>query len=149
MKPIANVGHTKTPDDSARIIEAIEWMDDHNFTVPSQSDFLDLSRGRDFLAEDKTYDVVILHYIYRGDYESSKMKNGLSTSPLSTWGNWHKRLVSTQARLIFVFGGQSEIAGTFIADLSGYKVHKVRTDDSIKGQRSERDGLWIFERIAG
>lgn len=156
IKTIAHVGHTGTPADSLRLMEVITWMADNGYDLPYRpgSDFLDLRHGRDFLAEEKCYDVVVLHFLFRGGFGipfgvTMKGHQGkqLSTSPLATWSAWRRRLVASNALLVFAFGGLAEVSGTYLCNLNGYRVHKVRTEQQDAFSRNEgHSGLWVFEK---
>jgi hypothetical protein len=135
---IAQVGYTKTPGDVVRITQAITWCDSHGYNFGEyQWDYIDLRKGRDFLAETNEYEIVILHFLFRGGFLQKPGRNKkaeLSFSPLTSWVIWRKRLVATKAKLIFVFGGPTEIGGSYLVNLDGYKSHKVAEE------------FWVFER---
>lgn len=149
MKTVCHVGHTESQDDFNRIIECIEWCDANSHLWPKRGKFLDIQRGQDFLSMKTKYDVVVLHFIFRGGFMvPSQTGNALMVSPLASWSAWRKRLVSSGANLIFAFGGIAEVSGTFLCNLDGYKIHKIRTEDCrCFGERdSGHNGLWIFEK---
>lgn len=159
MKTIRTVAHVgahkkRTPGDTLRQIEALNWMMDNGFPVELNSkshDVVNLEYGRDFLIETNHYDCVILHFVFRGGFRVPLQNKGqLSTSPESSWSAWRHRLAATQAQLIFAFGGETEIGGTFLVDVPGYKVHKVRTDPLGSafdtGRSQTLCGLWVFEK---
>jgi hypothetical protein len=144
---VAHVGHTGTLNDFKRIAEVIEWCGKHGQEI-GKGDFFNLSKGRDFLREDKKYEVVVLHFIFRGGFGVNNSKHPeLGLSPLASWSNWRKRLVDSGAKWIFAYGGMAEVGGTYIVNLDGYRVHKVRTEELGKTDRcDQQEGLWVFEK---
>jgi len=85
-------------------------------------DFIDLNDGRDFLAENKSYDIVVLHMIYSPSQPYHRMYEPgifiISTQHSSE--NWCRRLISTGAKYIFTFGDGDEVNGRYLGHLSGY-----------------------------
>lgn len=150
LNTVCHVGHTKTTDDLQRVIDSVTWMEKNGYTPPRQADFVELRKGRDFLKETAQYDVVILHFIFRGGMLIRNRKhNELATSPLSSWVSWRKRLMLTEAKLIFAFGGMGEIGGTFLADFDGYKTHRIYTPDFMDFVTvGAPQGLWIYEKLS-
>jgi hypothetical protein len=123
---------------------------------PSDLDMIDLRNGRDFLREDLEYDIVILCYIYVAtDSQESvlyQMKDlcqllgiySIDTvvSPFHSQMNWRKRLQSTKAKSILVFGcyPESEVTGEYVGDLPGYK-QEVQTNAA--------GSVWIYRQCLG
>lgn len=134
-----------------RCCEVMEWLSKSGEEMPKISDFVEIRKGRDFLKEYKTYDVIVLHFLFRGGFCVPTMKRSqLATSELASWGEWRRRLVASQAKFIFCYGGGSEVSGTYIVDLNGYKVHKIRTDapeNMMSESLAHHQGLWIFEKL--
>lgn len=147
MRTIAHIGWTKTVSDFERAAEVFDWVT-ANSSAPKKSDFIDLSKGRDFFTEDKRYDVVVLHFIFRGGFGYNGKSKELATSPLAGWSQWRKKLIATGATYIFAYGGLAEVGGTYLAHLDGYMTHRVRTEDQslLNNRVSQLNGLWIFEK---
>lgn len=114
-------------------------------------DFIDLRYGRDFLKEKHEYDVVILCYIFQMTqeehsrdplYKLTKNNPTYKTSPLHSEENWRKRLESTGAQEILIFGydTRSEVTGEYVGTLPGYE-QSVSTDQygSVWRLRKELD----------
>lgn len=144
-----HVGSDDSADDMMRTLEAAEWLLGRGVEPPRRHDKVNLNRGRDFLAESKTYEVVVLHFLFRGGFYVPPTTDGqLATSPLASWAAWRRRLVSTGAKYVFAYGGASEVGGTYLCDLPGYDVHKVRTNDAgvLSDDPSTHNGLWVFEK---
>lgn len=103
---------------------AERWIDSH------KHDYIDLNQGRDFLKESKQYDVVALHNLYHpGGGEDEKRSGYYAVSPQHTAQNWRRRLVSTGAELIGVFG--VDWGGDAIGDLPGYTRIRRHGDMSV------------------
>jgi hypothetical protein len=103
----------------------LTWAKD---LLPNEShdyDYIDLNDGRDFLKERLEYDVVLVMYLYRGCQEHEYRQGYFATSELSTPAAWRNRLQATKARLLFIFGGQTEVSGSFIGDIPGYVNEKM------------------------
>lgn len=135
---IAHVGHTQSPGDVQRMIEALTWCAAHNIDfINTKNDIVELRDGRDFLLEKLEYEVVVLHFLFRGGFTIDPSGNGnrqLAYSEHTSWSVWRHRLVNTKAKLIFAFGGVSEIGGSYIANLDNYITHKVQPE------------FWIFQK---
>jgi hypothetical protein len=147
MSSIAFVGWTDPEDDFSILIDCYEILKPLKIT---RHDFIDLNKGRDFLKEDKTYDIIVLIYIFL--YSSEEMKDdGLyhpndpltKTSPLHTKENWRKRLLASQAKDILIFGlyEDSEITGKYIGNLSGY----VATEIELRRSDTIYKRVWRYE----
>ncbi len=127
----AHVGYTFSNSDYNRIVDAeyelmeLEGVEEMNLL--EQVDYIDLSHSRDFLTENKQYDVVILHYLFNpGDVPIPKHVAETfpttKTSPLQSPEAWRERLIATEAKYILVYGSHStEIRGWYIGDLPGYE----------------------------
>jgi hypothetical protein len=110
-----------------------------------EDDFIDLNDGRDFLAEDHEYDIVILHMVYCPlDPISNSYRFGPgSSSPFQTSFRhtkeaWRCRLVSTGARHIFTFGDFDEVSGEYLGAIDGYE-----------GPIEVKDMVQVYVRLAG
>jgi hypothetical protein len=127
--------------DRARILLSLTWAEtnrEKEFTMCHESDFINLNQGRDFLEEHTQYDVVILHHLFRGGFGVGPThvdQPQLMYSRHSSWVTWRRRLVDTNAELIFVFGGFAEIGGTFIVNLDGYEAIEASHD------------FWVFKKV--
>jgi hypothetical protein len=121
---IAQVGFTGSDNDRERLLAMKLWLDrnDPDFAERLRvartagkltEDCYDLNSHppRDFLAESIRVDVVVLHNLWG-------LPGGTGPtgrSPLHESGRWNRRLASTEARYVFVFGGD------FHAEPDGYK----------------------------
>lgn len=86
-------------------------------------DYVDLNVGRDFLKENKTYDMVILGNIWHPDPGEVRLESGIfAVSPQHGISTWKRRLVGTKAEIIGVFG--SDLGGDQIGDLPGYTRYR-------------------------
>jgi hypothetical protein len=135
---IAHVGHTQSPGDVQRSIQALQWCAENNIDFGRVvNDFVELRNGRDFLLEDREYVAVVLHYLFRGGFTIKKNGNGnkqLAYSARSSWVAWRNRLMLSGAKLIFAFGGMAEIGGSYIVSLDGYESIKVQEE------------FWVFKQ---
>jgi hypothetical protein len=138
LKPhTAHVGYTKSNGDHERTVDAEDRLaleltpdadeDDECFDLYKNADYLNLDKGRDFLNEDTTYDIVILHYIFaRKDINDGLPPHLIhpltKMSATSSQQNWHKRLISTQAQFIFAYGGGNEVTKYFLGNIPGYEL---------------------------
>lgn len=132
MKTIAHVGWDGSDQDQCRVLDVEEWLianRDISLKNDSEHDYINLINGRDFLAETKTYDIVILHFIFRGHRKQAGQLRSFwwdhfadfNVSELQSWENWRKRLASSSAMFIFPFGTTTEISGSYLVDVPGYK----------------------------
>lgn len=127
-----HVGSTGLDDDNgisdkARFLVAKLWLAENFGNIDEvcvEHDFIEIGRGRDFLKEDKTYSVVILHFIANLGY--GETYGNLSQSEKHSDENWRKRLESSDADFIFVFSdGFSTLDVDNIGEVSGYKIEEV------------------------
>lgn len=112
-------------------------------------DMVDLSRGRDFLTESKTYDAVCLFMIFRFRPEElriDELKNArlfgdhlFLTSPHHYPDKWRERLVATNAKYVFVagFNDHAEIGSDYLGDLPGYTMRRISDGDVLYVKGSE------------
>jgi hypothetical protein len=147
LESICHVGYTKSTDDFDRVVKVSDWLTYNNIVYPDKSAFIDLTRGKDFLTMKDTYDIVVLHFICRWekrhvDRIGGEMPPELSISEHASWSNWRKRLVSTNAEAIHLFGGQGEVGGSYIATLDGYRGEKL-ADVEHRGAPTE---WWVFRK---
>lgn len=100
-------------------------------------DLVDLGRGRDFLREDKTYNIVALIFIFRYRREEildDPMLDVFDADPMYRTSashmktNWVRRLISTKASQILVFGTSPSISYSFLGPLPGYQFRKMGRD---------------------
>lgn len=143
----AHVGYTGTNEDYVRLTRAESWLacqlgEDAYVDMASwrEHDVVDLSEGRDFLAETKQYEVVVLHHLFRGlkyvnygaDLSAEKLARlaveqgcaatAFSTSERQSAGAWHERLEASGAKWLFVFGMYQEVSGLWLGDVPGYDM---------------------------
>ncbi|SRR6266404_8662215 len=128
---VAHVGWTKSYEDFERLVLFIQHtrsmgLSDYTDLKPV---FFDLSKGKDFLKDTGKYKAVVLHFVFRGGFSVNQdiqvRSSPLRISPLSSWGQWRRRLTDTGADVIVAFGGGSEVNGSFLVDIPGYgKIKK-------------------------
>jgi hypothetical protein len=140
MKTILHVGYTATNGDLQRTCQVLRWLSTRELLLDDiEPVFIDLNEGQDFLAMTETYDIVVLHFICREEkrhrIERNETRPELTISPHASWSNWRKRLVSTQAQYIFLFGGMGEVGYSFICNLDGYRAEQVE------------DEFWVFIKM--
>lgn len=130
----AHVGYTETQADYLRVRDAENWLslDEDNIDLYKKGDLLDLNTGRDFLTETLKYEVVILHYIYHREHNSSLPAEKQSTQ--HTTQAWRKRLVTANAQCIIAYGGGNEVTGYYMGAIDGYEYELVS------------HGLWTMEK---
>jgi hypothetical protein len=121
-------------------MKAIQWMIANGESPQkwgkTQFDGIDLNDGRDFLAEDRQYDIVVLHFVFRDAHRVAKEwaeAPELRVSPRASWEAWRRRLSASGARLIV---GMGEVGGGYIVTLDGYESVKVE------------DEFWVFRKKA-
>jgi len=121
---IAHVGSTESNEDDRFHTDMMtDWFIKNNPEILDQrfeNDYIDLNEGRDFLKENKKYDIVILHYIYAPSHFSGRTQGYFGTSSEHTPQNWARRLVGTDAKYIFTVGGITEVSGMYLGNLPGY-----------------------------
>lgn len=124
----ANVGWQKSPADIIRNIEVLHYLVKNGFDADKGvlHDDIDLNYGRDFLTENKEYDIVVLHYIFNGNpYFDLSQKGFFKTSSKHDVENWKIRLLNTKAKLIFAYGTSTEVGLEYIGTIPGYKIDFV------------------------
>ena len=101
-------------------------------------DYIDLNDGRDFLKENKKYNLVALMRVYHphiGGQHSvrvSQQQTGDSMFKLSsdhTPEKWKNRLKSTNAEIIFVFGGWECVDADYLGSIPGYNGPQTHKHD--------------------
>jgi hypothetical protein len=129
---LALVGFTGSYNDQRWLERARAWAAEHDSTFawePATRHVFDLrgEQGRDFLADDGEYDVVILFAIYNPptDDEAARKWRGSKCGPESLGVNhsresWGRRLSHTRARWIFVFRRPDSVTGDWLGELDGY-----------------------------
>jgi hypothetical protein len=154
---IAHVGDVGSSRDMTMRIVSVAWISRHRNDVLLSAkplhDFIDLSGGRDFLAEDLKYDVVILHYLWALDTidVTPAFRQATATSPHHSQERWRERLAATDAEVIIAFGGGNEVARAFIGDIEGYKGESVFHSDPYSRLQATytppiQFGVWQKER---
>jgi hypothetical protein len=144
---IAHVGANKpmTYDDCMRAAIASELARDHGVSMRHSPDVINLADGRDFLAESKPYDIVVLHSIFHTHVVDPRVHIDdrpavAAVSPLHTEDAWRKRLASSQARVIVVWELlPGTLSGWQLDEIPGYRIakrdHKVTVYLRKKGVR--------------
>ena len=152
---IAFVGWTNPEDDLNILLECYQILKPLKLT---SYDFINLNNGRDFLKENKRYDIVVLIYIFLLSREEiinaapHAINDPLTkVSELHTKKNWRQRLLDTEAREILIFGlfEDSEISGRYIGELDNYRYSEIELTSSkgIYGKvwRYSKQG-YLFEK---
>ena len=120
----AHVGSTESDSDHERTMDAeyhlMQALGLEEVDLFAKADFISLDEGRDFLAEDKTYDVVILHHVYQHPGHGNTGIHGTST--LHTAEAWRERLEKASADWIFAYGGSTEVSGGYLDTIPGYEM---------------------------
>lgn len=128
---IAFVGWTNSDIDCGILLDCYKILQSLKLT---SYDFIDLNRDRDFLKENKRYDIVVLIYIFILSQEEmineqlySRNDHFTKTSELHSQENWRKRLLNTEAEEILIFGYDpySEVSGKYIGELEKYKYSEI------------------------
>ena len=123
---VASVGSTDGYQDSMRIKMFSGWLESKDPEYFKGATFfydnIDLNRGRDFLKESKTYDIVILHHIFNPQDRTGLETGKFSRSPEHKVNNWIRRLQSTGADYIFVYGSVGEVAPWWLGNITGYNL---------------------------
>ena len=129
---IAHVG--ACPDNTRPLLDiAFKWLIKNDSNYSSESfvhDYIDLNEGRDFLTENETYGIVILHYLYNPPFKEEIKETGFfAISPFHTKEKWKERIVSTNAKHIFAIGSFGEVGGEYLGSLVGYS--KTTCDEMV------------------
>lgn len=128
---IAHVGSLQNEADRVRSGWVFWWLKKNGINVSSfQNDYINLDQGRDFLEENQSYDVVILHHIYNPDEQEEPKGGDFNVSSKHNENEWRNKLSHSGAMYIFVFGGLGEVAVEYLGNISGYKLIK---QDSLNG----------------
>lgn len=121
---IAHVGAYKkfSEADSGRQVRCLVWLVNNDSNIRSfKHEVINLKYGRDFLLENKEYDIVILHSIFL--YSIKNPQKQVMVSPEHSIENWKKRLIITNANYIFICEGQPcTLSGWKIGELVGYEI---------------------------
>lgn len=125
---IAHVGASKpkTQEDTCRWVVVLSRLAKRDgFPNGVREDTINLEYGRDFLAERKRYDGVIVHSVFNPKVRARKTQKfpRLRISPLHSLKAWRSRLVSTNALWIAVCEGQPlTLNGWELGTLPGYAI---------------------------
>lgn len=127
---VANVGGFNSLNDKNRMYMVSDWLfsndPEYSNDIVFKEDNIDLNVNRDFLKEANVYDLVILHDIYN-QFEF-RGQGIFSMSDGHNVANWLKRLVSTNADYIFVFGSWGEVGGWWLGNIPGYKKYEGKSE---------------------
>ncbi|KKL93626.1 hypothetical protein LCGC14_1872800 [marine sediment metagenome] len=134
-----------TDEDRTRMATAmIAILEAGGGTNGAEHDVVNLAYGRDFLTENKRYDVVIVHSVFDSD-PAMRDAFGASVfpatrcSPQHSYETWRRRLVDTGAEWIVVCEGQPCcLSGWQIGELEGYE--RLRLDTLIAVYRKGSNG---------
>jgi hypothetical protein len=142
---IAQVGWTGSTGDVHRNRIATDWNRDHPLSIgrdPSAvievrfdltyDGLLSDRFGSDFLADVRTFDLVILHHLFTGwspaeAEEAARWDHFcFGTSPLQSPDSWKQRLQATKATRVFAFGGRHEVAALYLGSIPDYSPTVTR-----------------------
>jgi len=131
---IAHVGAFKrfSSNDVRRITVALHWLVTHKIELGKPvHDIINLHYGRDFLRETLEYDIVIIHSVFSHYFPAKS--NDAGTSEMHDMPHWIDRLLSTKAKVIFLFSDQpNSLSDGHIGKLTGYqKVESPEEDLAI------------------
>lgn len=125
---MACVGSHLSDFDLKLYVETCDYLN----MIPDSIDHIDLRNGRDFLQEDKKYDIVVLMFIF-AFVQEIHWDLDTKTSLKHSKENWCKRLIDTGAKHIIAHGSDlgygTEIDGEWLGELEGYK----KTRKEVKG----------------
>ena len=127
---VAHVGDSGGDNDGRYTQIAFEWLHDHLpglvNNVKLDNDYIDLNNRRDFLAENKKYDIVIIKYVFDAPTKLGDHHKGFfGVSEHHSSKNWRYRILRSNAKVVFAFGGDTEISGFVLGDINGYKRYKI------------------------
>lgn len=155
---IAHVG--ATPDDGGGLYDSdrshldavTDWLGKNDpqffeYIVKAPQDHVELDMGRDFLLENRQYDLVILHHIYAAPYGHGNAGGGhgvglFRTSPNHSPEEWRTRLSNCGAKYIFAFGGSTEVSGDYLGNIPMY--FKVESSKLDKGRFNYSPGYTVY-----
>ena len=123
-------GEPFTRDDNLDAAAVSVWLVDHGVVLPSERehDVVNLVSGRDFLAEHRQYDLVILHNLFDpskpdGMIAVEKIVPEKHASPIHSVAQWRRRLVEAKASYIFVFECRANVfSGAVLGAVPGYDI---------------------------
>ncbi|QOV88326.1 hypothetical protein [Humisphaera borealis] len=129
---IALVGFTNSYNDQQWLEMARAWAAGHDPHRPSANatrHVFDLrgERGRNFLDDQGTYDIVILFAIYNppqsANLQKSKGRQRGQTSLAVNHSrdNWAGRLSRTAARYLFIFRRPDSVSGEWLGEITHYE----------------------------
>lgn len=140
---IAHVGYVGSSYDQDMQREAFDFLVKRGFEhsdmigAGQEDDFIDLHKGRDFLQEDKGYDLVILYHLFCPSDAQLDTQKQITAKNVGDAGffavsqrhcrdAWKRRLETCYAEAIICFGqtwergSPSEIRGEYLGDLRNY-----------------------------
>lgn len=129
----------------------MRWLSENDVDVTNAThDFIDLNQGRDFLQEQQTYDIVILHHIYTDESQEDHGVEDYQRSPLHKKENWVQRLQNTRAKYIFVFGSGKEtksVDSDYIGSIPGYH-HNPKHSYPVKHEYSPSFAVYVKAEVS-
>ena len=149
---IGYVGYVNSEHDITMKLRTLEYLLSKKIITNDTTideDQIDLNKGRDFLLENKCYDIVVVCYIYRYKVNNliEEYHKEFTQSPRHTWVRWCKRLKATKANYIFLFGHATEITASFIGDLEGYIYNSTQQGLDIYINSHTRPKKNLFNNI--
>ena len=132
----AHVGWTGSIGDRVRMDRVTQWSAAHAHATRSVDVKYDLTYagpsdprfGADFLTDERSYDVVILHHLFAGwGSEEPHTRPAVAEhfcfgmSPRQSPAAWRARLRASGARRIFAFGTGTEVAADYLGSIRGYR----------------------------
>lgn len=133
---VAHVGAERpyTQQDRFRRLQAMALVGPQSWN-DAEEDLVNLLYGRDFLVEQETYDIVLVHSVFHTNHPPSlqatindAVRVGpaqaiVPISPKHSLDAWRGRLVGTQAGHLLVFESQTlSLSAWNLGDLQGYAL---------------------------
>jgi len=132
---ILHVGDIGNDSDCSMRAVAALWIVKNRpdlFQGNVKHEFMELTKGQDFLAKNSKCDVVVIHNLFAPPPKYRQAANWTpymmkmcKVSPLHDQDLWRKRLLETEAEAIITFGSSTEVSADYIGELPGYtyKTH--------------------------
>lgn len=144
---VAQVGMNKrrTNGDLTRWMMAVDWLLKNGLLDGHiEHDVVNLRYGRDYLAENTTHDIVVLHNIFDGKDHGGVARHNMTrsaweairTSPRQSTEAWRERLAASGAKVVFVFEMTVQcVNGWQLGDIDGYERRHIDTDYAVYVRR--------------